>query len=151
MSLEMRLGDERGMAMIVAVLVLLLLTAIGIAAIEHSGSEFAAGGRSRHITRVFHGADAGLEVVASKLSGAIPNVTPTSVTLTDGTTVQSGDRTAITPQPLNLVGYGPPPDGYGLNLGSGFSTEIYRAIVTASAASGSMVELEAQLGRLGTE
>ena len=46
--------------MIVAVLVLLLLTAIAIAAIEHSGAEFAAGGRSRHIARVFYGADAGL-------------------------------------------------------------------------------------------
>ena len=32
MSLGMRFGDEQGMAMIVSVLVLLLLTAIGIAA-----------------------------------------------------------------------------------------------------------------------
>ncbi|NRA04489.1 MAG: hypothetical protein HRU00_18015 [Myxococcales bacterium] len=151
MSLGMRFGDEQGMAMIVSVLVLLLLTAIGIAAIEHSGSEFAAGGRSRHITRVLHAADAGLEVVAAKLAGATLNVSPTTLTLTNGTTVQSGDRNATSPQPLKLVGYGPPPEGYGLNVGSGFSTEIYRPIVTANSASGGMVELESQLGRLGVE
>ncbi len=151
MSLQNRFGDEQGMAMIVAVLVLLLLTAIGIAAIEHSGSEFAAGGRSRHITRVFHGADGGLEVVAAKLAGTLPDISPTAVILSDGTSVESRKHLEALPQPVSLVGYGPPPDGYGLNIGSGFSTEIYRATVTANSTSGGMVELEAQLGRLGVE
>ena len=146
-----RFGDEQGMAMIVSVLVLLVLTAIGIAAIEHSGSEYMAGGRARHISRVFHGADAGLQVIAAKLAAAVPDTTPTTVTLSDGTTAQSGDRNAVAPQPLGLVGYGPPPDGYGLNVGSGFSTELYRAITTANSTGGGMVELESQLGRLGVQ
>ena len=111
---------EDGIALLIAVLLLMLVSAIGIAAIEHSGGELASGGRARSSTVAFYGADAGLNLAVNQIAQEPPDLTPVNVTLTDGTLVRSGTRTDTVPQPLLKGGTGLPPEGYSLNTGSGY-------------------------------
>jgi len=139
---------EDGIALLIAVLLLLLVTAIGIAAIEHSGGELASGGRTRSSTVAFYGADAGLSVAINQLAQEPADLTPVNVTLVDGTTVQSGTRTDTAPQPLTKEGTGLPPEGYSLNAGSGYVSRRYRTEVTARSTGGAAAELDSRLTKL---
>ena len=139
---------QDGIALLIAVLLLLLVSAIGIAAIEHSGGELASGGRARSSTVAFYGADAGLNVAINQLAQEPADLTPLNTTLSDGTLVQSGTRTDTVPQPLVKGGTGLPPEGYSLNANSGYVSRRYRAQVTGRSTGGSAAELEAQFKKL---
>lgn len=140
--------NEAGMAMILTVMMLLLLSAIAVSAIQTAGSEYARGGSARRTARTLFGAEAGLQVSMNQIAQATPNLSAFTYTLTDGTSYRSGTKAAGSAQPIQRVGTGSPPEGYSLNVGAGYVSDVYRANVTASSADGSSVELEAQLGRL---
>ncbi len=135
------------MALLVTVMVLLMVSAIGVAAISHSGAEFEFSGRSRAAKTTFYAADGGIELAQSRLAQTPPRLDAFNVTYTDGSTVRSGARTDATAQPLIQAGSGPPPEGFGIGVGSGFGSSLYRTRVTAFHPVSGSVELEAKYTR----
>ena len=140
--------DEAGIALLVTVFVLLLIGAVAIAAIGHSGQEATASATSRVNKRTFHGADAGIQVALRRLAAEPPDQVPFDLDLGGGRIVQSRTRTDATPQPIPRLGLGPPPEGFSINVGSGYVNEIFLTNVTATSPNATTVELEAKLGRL---
>jgi hypothetical protein len=136
-----------GMALLVTVFVLLLVGAVAVAAIHHSGEEFAAGGRTRATMRNLYAADSGIQLALTRISTDPPDLSPLNFSVGPGRSVRSGVRTDASPQPLVPAGFGPPPEGNSINIGAGFSNELFLVTVTASAASGGIAELESKLGR----
>jgi hypothetical protein len=144
-----RLNEEQGVALIIAVLLLLLVTAIGVAAIHHAGDEASVAGSARRSARMLHAADGGLQVAINQIAQPTPDLTPFTHTLEGGdVTIRSGARTDTAAQPIIAAGSGPPPDGYQINVGSGFRSRLYRANVTSLYRSGANSELEGKFGKL---
>ncbi|MFQ5698115.1 MAG: hypothetical protein ACE5IL_07505 [Myxococcota bacterium] len=141
--------QEAGFAMLVAVLLVLLTSAIAISAIEHSGSESAISGRFRRSAVTFYAADAGIQVAVNRVNQNPPNMSGFTLTTADGTTFRTGPKTAAGAQPLALLGTGPPPDGYCIGTGAScFRTDLYRTQVAAFAIDGAATELESQFSVL---
>ena len=146
-----RPGNEPGVAMILTILLLLLITGIGIAAVEHAGNESILSGSSRRWTRTFFAADAGIQMALSQIAQSPPDLTQFTFQLENGAMdVRSGSRSDIGPQPIESVGVGAPPDGYSINVGSGFQSRLYKANATAEVTSAqtATVELEAKFAKL---
>ncbi len=139
--------QEAGVAMILTILLLLLISGIGIAAIEHAGDESVMAGSSRRWTRTFFAADAGIQMAISQISQDPPNLTQFNFTIGNNTAVFSGTMAGGI-APLESVGVGAPPDGYSLNLGSGFQSRLYKANATARNGTTAAVELEAKFAKL---
>jgi hypothetical protein len=145
--------DEAGVALILAVLLLLMISGIGIAAITHSGDDASLAGSTRRSTVTFYGADAGIQYAINQVRQSPPATDPFSFALADGTTLRSGDRSAGSAQSIPSLGSGPPPDGACINIGAScYRRDLYRATVSAFGAAASAAELEAQLAvvRIGT-
>jgi hypothetical protein len=143
------LNAEDGLALILAVLLLLLGTGIGVAAIYHAGGEFSLTGSTRRAARMLYAADGGIQVAINQIAQPSPDLTPFNLTLEGGdVTIRSGTRADTSPQPLILDGSGPPPDGFSINIGAGFRTRLFRANVTSLYRSGATAELEGKFGRL---
>ncbi len=138
---------EEGIALITVVLILALVSTLAVSAIEQTGQELQAGGRSRATTRTVFAADAGVQVAMDRVTAPV-DLTPISFVQADGTTVQSRAREEATPQAISQKGPGEPPEGYSINLGGGFVNEVFQVNVTAGAPGNSMVELETKLGVL---
>jgi hypothetical protein len=134
-----------GMALLVTVFVLLLVGAVAVAAIHHSGEEAAAGGRTRATMRNLYAADSGIQLALTRIAQNPPTTVPFSVNLQGGHNVQSRAREDATPQNLDRVGFGPPPPGYQLGA---FFNEIYLVNVTSTSPNGASAEIEAKLARL---
>ena len=140
---DLRRSD--GMALLVTVFVLLLVGAVAVAAIHHSGEESAAGGRTRATMRNLYAADSGIEIALTRLAQNPPNLTAFSEDLQGGRTVESRTHAEVAPVPLSRTGFGPPPEGYELDS---YFNEIYRVNVTATAQNAVSAEVEAKLARL---
>jgi hypothetical protein len=136
---------EHGMALMIAVLMLLLLSGIAVSAIDHSGSDLDNAGHARSTAATFYAADAGLQVAIAQLINQDGDTSPIDIDLAGGRNVRSGPRDAGSAQDLNDLGAGPPPDGSCIELRPQcFRTQMYRSVVTGSGPD-SAVELEAQL------
>jgi hypothetical protein len=143
-----RRTEERGIAMLLAVLLLMMVSLLGIVAIEHAGDENSVTGRTRDSARTFYAADAGTQLIVTNL-GQEPTVqSPFTVNFASGTFVRSGGRSDPGPQPIEKTGVGEPPEGYALNLGAGFATEVFLGTVTAFSPGGSSVELESKYWKM---
>ncbi len=138
---------ESGIALLIAVLITLLVSALGIAAINHSGAEMSSTGRTRTGIATFHAADGGLGIVERQLSETPLVVAPFNVTFNGGYAVRSGAKSDATPQEIDSAGAGKPPDGYSINVGSGYVSSLFRTEVTATGPGGSSIELEVKLSR----
>ena len=138
---------ESGIALLIAVLITLLVSALGIAAINHSGAELSSTGRTRVSIGTFQAADGGLGIVERQLSSTPLVIAPFNVTLDGGYTVRSGAKSDATPQEIDSVGPGKPPDGYSINVGSGYSSSLFHTEVTAAGPGGSSIELEGKFTR----
>jgi len=68
----MKLREESGVALLIAVILLLLISAIGIAALQHAKEESSGSGRSRHHTRNLHAAEGILQLVVQQLTEVNP-------------------------------------------------------------------------------
>jgi hypothetical protein len=138
--------EESGIALVTAVLLLLLVAATAISSIDFSGRELQAGGRARATMRTLYAADAGIQFALQQVQP------PTDLSAFDldvgGIEVQSRERDVVGEQDIDEAGVGEPPEGYAINIGSGFINELYDINVTAVGANGSTAELEAKVGAL---
>jgi len=141
------LGNENGIALIIALLVLLVLTLIGIAAISNTTFENRISGNERSAADAFYTAEAGVEKGASQL----PSISPIPVTsLKEGSSYWSGgpeDRGQ--PKPSAAVGiYVGPGDRIpsGVDVADSSPGTFVRYQVNATGISfGAMKQLEVQI------
>ncbi|MGH0035108.1 MAG: PilX N-terminal domain-containing pilus assembly protein [Myxococcota bacterium] len=143
--------DEGGIALITVVLVLALVSTLAVSAIEQTGQELQAGGRSRSATRALFAADAGIQLAMDRVTSP-RDLTPIDFSLDDGTVshdIQSRARDDAAPGDIGQEGFGEPPEGYSINLGSGFVNEVFKINITADSNPGNtLAEVEAKLGVL---
>jgi Tfp pilus assembly protein PilX len=137
-----RARGEDGIALILAVLLLLLVSGIGIAAIDHAGEDAAVTGRSRRTSTTFYAADAGVHLTISRLTRFPPDVSAFSLTTPHGTVIRSGPRTATVAQPIQQLGSSAPPDGFAIGVGGGYSVDTYKTEVTAIGPDNATQEVE---------
>ncbi len=108
-----RTNDESGIALLIAIVLLMMVSMIGVAALQSSQGENATSGRSRRKVANLQAAEAGLRIVHNQLLTSFnahdddPNRTPIDVQLLDNngniTTIKTrnsfsdapGDETAI--------------------------------------------------------
>jgi hypothetical protein len=142
-----RRRGQAGFALVTAIVVLVLVSAVVINLIDYSGEEAFSSARSRAVVKNLYAADSGIEVSMNRIQ--LPrNLAAFSYTLTDNTRVESRSRSDGSPQPIAAAGVGPPPDGYSINVGGGFVNELFLLNVTSVAANNGVAELEAKLGSL---
>ena len=138
---------EHGFALVTAIVVLLMVSAVVSNLIAYSGEEASSSARSRASLENLYAADSGIQLSVERLQ--LPrDLTAFNYTLANGTLVESRSRNDAAPEPISAAGIGPPPDGYSINVGGGFLNELFLLNVTASAANNAVTELEAKLGSL---
>ena len=146
--------DERGVAMISVLLVMVLLILLAVGAIEISEQEMKAGGRSRAAGNILYAAEAGVDFALNRLRPP-RDLSAFSFTVEGDITVQSRSRDDSSAQPIATGGIGQPPDGYSINVGSGFVNETFQVNVTAGGVAKPSAEIEVKVGLLtpnsGTE
>ncbi|MCP4007806.1 MAG: hypothetical protein GY725_26790 [bacterium] len=153
-SIPHRVRDQEGIALLIAVILLLMVSAIGLTALQSAQSESTGSGRSRAKVATLFAATAALEVVEQNLdqeTSLYPSTAPIDLPnfMVDqfggSTAVRTGTTDSATPQAIQLVGH-TPGEGGQLNVNSAntLSYGIYRANIVATNPGGSMVELQSQ-------
>jgi Tfp pilus assembly protein PilX len=128
------LGDEKGIVLVIAMLLLLVLTLIGISSISSSFFEMKISGNDRFGKAAFYASEGGVQVGINQL----PQVAAYSGSIGDET-YRSGKTVPSTPQPLIDLG---------LMVRPGYETtwEFRRFQINATGASfGAMKEVETQV------
>ncbi len=157
-SILARARDESGMALLVAVVLLLLMSALGLTALQHAQNESAASGRARRKDATLYAAEAGLALVQERLLSNWGTTTLAPFTIDEASLVRDGFDNPIavrsgrpenaTPQVIAPASGGgaAPPDGYMLNLGSQGAQKFVpiRADIVATDQANGMVHLQAQ-------
>ena len=149
-----RRPGEAGLALLLSVIILLLISAVGLSALQSAQGEATAGGRTARKLRTFFAADGALSLVRDQLhigDTQYPDITPLSdsqfVQSSAGfyTEVRTGTANNAAPQVIQFVGRARR-DGDQLNLNTGntFSFGIYRTDLVATDPVGGRVELQAQ-------
>jgi hypothetical protein len=150
--------EERGMALLIAVVLLLLMSALGISALQHAQDEASNSGRSRRKDATLYAAEAGLSMVQTRLLANWGAATPTAFTIDEpalvtdafgnAIEVRSGTPATDIPEAVDVGGSGSsePPDGFMVNLGNqgAQSFRPVRADIVAEDATEGMVHLQAQ-------
>ncbi len=138
---------QQGLGLITAILLLVLISVTIVGTIQYSGEESKAGGRARAAAVNLHAADSGIQLGLERIQ--VPrDLTAFSLTLANGTTVQSRRRDQATPQDIVEAGVGAPPEGYSINVGSGYVNELFDLSVTATGVNGGATELSSRLSSL---
>jgi Tfp pilus assembly protein PilX len=149
--------DESGAALLIAVVLLLLMSALGITALQHAQDEASASGRSRRKDATLYAGEAGLAMVQSNLLSRY-NATATSAftidepaLVNDGygnpIAVRSGRPENSVPEPIGAgANVAEAPDGFLINMGnqSAQSFSAVRADIVATDAGNGTVHLQAQ-------
>ncbi len=145
--------NESGVALLVAVFVLMLVGLAAISSIQSSEDESTAGGRSRSAVAALYQADAGIALAFNRVQQTPPNIDPIDLDLGYGRSVQSRARADTGAQPLAEAGTGLPPDGYQIADGSGdgYYSILYLVNVTALNGTQAVAEIEAMVGALAAE
>ena len=143
---------ERGAALLLTVMCLLLVSLLSFNAIRNSERESNSSARSRSTARTLHAGDAGFQLALSRLTQTPPNLSSFSIDLAENANVQSRTRTDTVPQVLTQKGTTTPPEGFGINVDAGVKnvSRVYLVTVT-STAGGSTAELEAKLSRISAD
>jgi hypothetical protein len=142
------LKEERGVALIIALLMLLVLTLIGISSISTTTFETSISGNERVRTHAFYAAEAGIQVAIDQVPGRMDPIPKTK--LKEDTYYWSGGaEDEGSPKDLNYLGH---------HRKSGFdSTWAFKRfqLNTTGKFSGTTKEIEVQLSygpfRAGTE
>jgi len=92
--------DERGVALVVALLLLLILTLLGVTAINNTVFETQISGNERLGSAAFYAADGGANVGINRL----PDITAYSGDISGDARYRSGPLTSPNPQPLKSLG-----------------------------------------------
>ncbi len=93
-------GDQKGVALVVALIMLLVLTFLGISSISSSVFEAKISGNERWGSTAFYAAAGGVDVGISR----IPDITAYSGSIGTDETYRSGKMTPRTPQPSKILG-----------------------------------------------
>jgi len=128
-------GDQKGVALIIALIMLLVLTLIGISSISSTFFESKISGNDRFGAAAFYASKGGVDVGINRL----PDITAYSGNIGSDETYRSGRMTPSTPQPLT---------GLGLMGRAGYDVtwEFRRFQVNATGQSfGAMKEIEVQV------
>ena len=137
---------QAGIAIIMTVLVMLLVSGIAIAAMNSSREEMMAGGRSRSVITSLFAAEAGVQFAEARV---LPPRDLSSFSINvGGTTVESRERDDASPQSIASGGIGKPPPGYSINIGSGYVNQIFAVHSTAENPRLPTTQLEVRLGLL---
>jgi hypothetical protein len=157
--------DEHGMALLIAVIVLLLMSALGLAALQHAGDEASGSGTSRRKDATLYAAESGLTMLQVKLLNSYwASAAMAPVTLDEDTLVEDGHGNPIAvhsgapvngtipmaqlvPDPNSTMsGKSENANGYMLNIGNqgAQSFRPVRADVTALDVAQGMVHLQSQ-------
>lgn len=161
-----RAAEEHGLALLVTVMLLLLISAIGLTALNHAQSENMVAGSSRRKLTTLYAADALLNVVASQLANPTvsgPAIVPvdrpqflpvySNVDASGGggttglfTSARTGTIDNMAPQPIDRIGTADPGDGEDIRVGAGapIARGVYRVSVVANEPGGGNVQLQAQ-------
>lgn len=132
---RLSLGDQKGVALVVALIMLLVLTFLGIASISSSVFESKISGNERWGSNAFYAASGGVDVGISR----IPDITAYSGTIGSDESYRSGRLTDTSAQPQKSLG---------LMLRPGFETtwEFKRFQINATGESfGARKEIEVQV------
>lgn len=147
--------NEHGIALIVTVLLLMMISAIGVAALRHAGDESAISASSRRKIAVVYAADAAMNVLAERLLSGNPSssqflapmIDPSLMTNEAGLpiAVRSGTVDSTVPQPIVRVGSAPG-GGSQLNIGSSGTQSygVYRTSIVAGDSGGAQTQIQAQ-------
>jgi Tfp pilus assembly protein PilX len=155
---ERVLRDERGAALLIAIVLLLLMSALGITALQHAQDEASASGRSRRKDATLYAGEAGLAMVQSNLLSNYNGATMPSFTINEPAivndaygnpiAVRSGRPENAVPEAIGGTGVGiaEAPDGFLINLGnqSAQAFSAVRADIVATDAGNGTVHLQAQ-------
>jgi Tfp pilus assembly protein PilX len=150
--------DESGMALLISVVLLLLMSALGLSALQHAQDEAVSSGRARRKDATLYAAEAGLALVQERLlsNWGAAQVAPFSINESslvrdaydNPIAVRSGRPENSTPAVIAPASgaSAAPPDGFMVNLGNQGAqafTPIRADIVATDQANG-MVHLQAQ-------
>ena len=132
------LKNEKGVALVIALIMLVVLTFLGVASINSSVFEARISGNDRLASAAFYAAEGGVKVGISRL----PDITAYSGSIGSDESYRSGRLTDTSPQPSKTLG---------LMLKSGFETtwEFKRFQVNAtgeSFAARKEIEVQVSLG-----
>ena len=150
--------DESGMALLIAVVLLLLMSALGLTALQHAQDEATASGRARRKDATLYAAEAGLAMVQERLLSNWGAAQTAPFTIDEASLVKDGFNNPIAvrsgrpensvPQTIEAVGGGSaaPPDGFLVNLGNQGAQAFtpVRADIVATDQTNGMVHLQAQ-------
>ena len=151
--------DERGVALLMVVILLLMMSALGIHALGRAQDEATVAAASRRHMRTLMAADAGVKLALAQLSASsgistntdpidYPSLIASSASL--ATSIRTGTLSDTGPQPIRFLQYVPTSRGGDqLNLGSGNGgggqLAVYRVDIVARDAGGGAVQVQAQV------
>lgn len=141
-------GQEQGLALLLTVMVLIMITAMALASIYHAGEESTGGRRAKAAMDALYGADAGIELSRNRV--AVGDLSAINMTF-NGIQVQSRARSETSAQPIVLVGTTGLAGDNMINVGSaiGLTNEIYRVRMTATSFAGSVAEIHSNISYTG--
>ena len=146
--------DESGIALLIAVVLLLMVSALGLTALQSAQDEATGSARGRRKVMTLYAADSGLRLVEDQLADSTiqyPNRNPvtSSSVMTDqwggSTAIRTGEAQNPVAQAIQRIGKGNI-EGFSLNMNSAgsFAYGIYRTGMVATDNTGGVVELQAQ-------
>ena len=137
---------EGGLALLMTAVLILLAGLLVLTSLSHTGEESIAGARARSTARALHAADGGMQMALSRVTQTPPNTGPIDFSV-GSFGVQSRTRAQGSAQNIDSLGAGLPPEGYGINTGSGYVSELFLVDMTSLGPTGSTAELQAKLYR----
>ncbi len=146
---------EEGVALIITVLLLMMVSAIGLSALQHAGDESTASASSRRKLATMYAADAAINVLADRLRNGQAS-SPTFTQPMDEQTfmltksglpiaVRTGTADNAVPMPIRKVGSAAGVGGQ-FNIGAAATQSygIYRVSVVATDPGGGRTQIQAQ-------
>ena len=88
--------DQAGIALLIAVIIMLLISAIGLSALQSAGGEASASGRSARKLRTFFAADSGMTMVMQQLDTTISKAQYADGVILDDTTFMASPSGGFT-------------------------------------------------------
>jgi len=137
---------EEGIALLVTAILILLVGLLVLTSLSQTGEESVAGARARSTARALYAADGGMQLALNRVTQTPPDTSAIDFSI-GSFGVQSRTRAQGAAQDIDSLGAGLPPEGYGINTGSGYVSELFLVDMTSLGPTGSTAELQAKLYR----
>ncbi|HTN42560.1 MAG TPA: PilX N-terminal domain-containing pilus assembly protein [Nitrospiria bacterium] len=141
--------DERGVALVMTMLILLMLTFIGMATISTSSTELSLSANYRRSREAFHAASAAIEyALLDNRNFVVPATGPGTLTVAGGfpgdVDLMEGDTTAT--GSVTFLGSGPPPAGS--KMGMDWEANYFAIDTTGKGSLGSTDQQELAMDKI---